>query len=75
MLQSLNKAELDFDLILCIAICDQYNRKWQAMDLFFVLSYVTSKIEKQEKMKENCNGIKEELLKSLTDGEIKFKFG
>ena len=45
------------------------------MDLFFVLSYVTSKIEKKEKMKENCNGIKEELLKSLTDGEIKFKFG
>ena len=41
------KTELDFSLILCNAICDQFNRKCYLMYLFFVYSYVVSKIEKK----------------------------
>ena len=46
------------------------------MDLIFVHSYVASKIEMTEKNERESNdGIKEELLKSMIDGEIEFKFG
>ena len=43
------------------------------MYLFFFHSYVASKIEKKNERESN-NGIKEELLKSLIDGEIECKF-
>ena len=39
---SVNKTELDFSLVLCNAICDQ-------LYLFFIHSYVASKIETKEK--------------------------
>ena len=48
------------------------------MYLFFVHSYValTSNLDKKQKNgTESNDGIKEELLKSLIDGEIEFKFG
>ena len=44
--------------------------------LFFVHSYVYSKIETRGKNgTEISDGIKEELLKSLIDGDIEFKLG
>ena len=50
---SVNKTKLDFSLILCNALWDQQcKRKCQLMYLFFVHSYVASKIEKKEKMEE-----------------------
>ena len=46
------------------------------MDLFFVYSYVASKTEAKGKNGiESNDEIKEELFKSLIDGEIEFKFG
>ena len=45
-----------------------------SMYLFFAHSYVASKIETKEKnVREINDEIKEELLKSLIDGEIEFK--
>ena len=47
-----------------------------SMYLFFVHSYVASKIEKKEKNGTESNDeIKEEPLKLLTDGEIEVKLG
>ena len=44
------------------------------MYLFFVYSYVASKIEKKKKHgRESIDGMKEELLKSWISGEIEFK--
>ena len=44
--------------------------------IFFVRSYVASKLEKKEKNERESNDeIKEKLLKSLIDGGIEFKFG
>ena len=46
------------------------------MYLFFVHSYVASKNREEGKNgRESNDGIKEELCKSLVDGQIEFKFG
>ena len=46
------------------------------MYLFFVHSYVASKLEKKvTNGKESNDEIKEELFKLLIDGKIEFKFG
>ena len=46
------------------------------MYLFFIHSYVASKIEKKEKnVRESNDEIKEGLFKSLIDGEIEFECG
>ena len=45
------------------------------MNLFFVHSYVASKTEAKEKMEEKVTDeIKQKIFKSLTDGQIEFKF-
>ena len=45
------------------------------MYLFLVHSYISSKIETKEKNgTESDDEIKQELLKSLIDGDIEFKF-
>ena len=45
------------------------------MNFFFVHGYVASKTEAKEKMEEKVTDeIKEKIFKSLTDGQIEFKF-
>ena len=62
----MNKKELDFSLILCNAICDQCNRKYYLMHLFFVHSYVASKIEEKEKYgRESNDEIKEQFFQII----------
>ena len=45
------------------------------MYLFFLHSYVTSKIEKRKSGRQSNDGVKEELFKSLIDGDIEFQLG
>ena len=73
----MNKTELDFSLILNNTICDQCNRK-MLTKMVFILIYLffrswprSNKNKEQGKKRRKSNDeIYDELLKSLTDGEI-----